>query len=307
MAETPEHKNAKDAICNFFSENYGTALTEYLDSGFEADVSAVLFPVRKIMVEVIWSASNVNFYRDLTLVLSSDAEIKIVVVNPEIIKKAELVRYFGRIKQTEAAKGYSYIGLVPWDSSNFDSALRVIKTELDKIIETRKGKIIDSVKELKENIFNRRIPLPVIVSNCLEVAKELGLKNEAEWLRCELHGYFDYIKNASMGYEELPGKPAYRSVIGILQIGFGRGSIEEVDFTMFISQPINEIIAWIESGSSGADFILTLPTPENIKGIFKKVGPVPEKMPLRVSIIKLNGIVEGLRVALHKFVEDIKL
>ena len=37
MGETPEYKNAKDAICIFFSANYGTALTEYLDSGVEAD------------------------------------------------------------------------------------------------------------------------------------------------------------------------------------------------------------------------------------------------------------------------------
>ena len=277
MGETPEHKNAKDAICKFFSENYGTALTEYLDSGFEADVSAVLFPVRKIMVEVIWSSSRVNFYRDLNLILSSDAEIKIVVVNPEISQNDELVRYFGRIKQTEAVKGYSYIGLVPWDSSNFDSCLHVIEIELDKIIETRKGKIIDAVKQLKEDIFNKRIPLPVIVSNCLELARELGLKNDEEWLRCELHGYYGYIKNESMGYEDLPGKPAYRSVIGILRIAFGRASIEEADFKMFISQTINEIISWTENASPGADFILTLPTPEEYKEIFKKFDPLFQK------------------------------
>ena len=170
MAETPEHKNAKNTICDFFSKNYGTALTEYLDSGFEADVSAVLFPVRKIMVEVIWSKSKQNFYRDLTLVLSSDAEIKIVVVNPEILQKPDFVRYFGRIKQTEAAKGYSYIGLVPWNFDNNNVSLQVIKAELDTIIQSRKGKISGSIREVKEDIFNKRISLPVIVSKCQEIA-----------------------------------------------------------------------------------------------------------------------------------------
>ncbi len=131
------------------------------------------------MVEVIWSTSKTNFFRDLTLVLSSNAEIKIVVVNPEIAKNTELVRYFERIRQTEAAKGYTYIGLVSWNSSNLDLNFHVIESELDKIIEKRKEKGKDSVKELKEKIFNKNIPIPVIVLHLFRIANELGLKNEA--------------------------------------------------------------------------------------------------------------------------------
>lgn len=78
MPESPEHKHIKEVLRGFFSTKYGVAIEEYYDSGFETDVS-VTFSSIKMMVETIWTTTKQNFYRDLTIVLSSDAHIKIVV------------------------------------------------------------------------------------------------------------------------------------------------------------------------------------------------------------------------------------
>jgi hypothetical protein len=308
VPETPEHKAAKLSLCNFFKQTYGLALTEFIDNGFETDVSAILFPPSKIMVEVIWSPSKQNFFRDMNLVLCSDAAIKVVVANPKIFENQELTRYFDRIKMAEATKGYSYIGLIPWDFDKISDSLQRIKTEIDKIIESRGEKLQGTLKRLKEAIFNEKIPLPAVLSECLGLTNELGLKNEGEWLKCELYGYYDYGKGEFASYKSFPGEPTYRSIKGRITLDFGYGNIIEHDYPLLIAQPINEIIAWTTSHPPGVEDFLMKISPSDIRQALAKSGI---KMPndevyVKVSLLMLNQITVRLRTAVHKLLESIE-
>ena len=85
MPESPEHKQIKKTLRDFFSSQYGVAINEYYDTGFIIDVFSVTFSSIEIMVETIWTKTKTNFYRDLTIILSSDAKIKIVIVSNTVI------------------------------------------------------------------------------------------------------------------------------------------------------------------------------------------------------------------------------
>lgn len=310
MPESADHKSAKDAISKFLADNYGLAVSEYLDSGFEMDVSSVVFPARKIMVEVIWSPGKQNFYRDLNIVLCSDAEIKIVVVNPKILEKKDCIRYFDRIRVGEEGKGYSIIGMLPWNGTNETSVLETIKKELEKVITVRTEQISETIKRIKEEIFDKNIPLSVTVSNCIDLAKKLDEKEAIEWLKCELYGYYEYIKpNSSMSYSDLPGKPNYRKINGKINVYFGPGNMSEVDYPILITQPINEIVALVNNTSSrgGREIAFTFPTPDDIKKILKKNRlVVPAKIPVIVPVIGLSQLIDRLRVAVHKSIDELR-
>ena len=127
MPESPQHKHIKKVVREFFSSSYGVAIDEYRDAGFETDVFAVTISSITLMVETIWTATPQNFYRDLTIVLSSDAQIKIVIVNPKILGNKRIVRYFERIKVSETKKGYSVIGMLGWNFSDEVSFLKELK------------------------------------------------------------------------------------------------------------------------------------------------------------------------------------
>lgn len=308
MPESMEHKRAKEILREFFAENYGPAINEYLDSGFEMDVFSVLLPNLKIMVETIWSTSKQNFYRDLTIVLSSDAEIKIVVANPKILEDKDAVRYFERIKVSEATKGYSVIGMLGWNSSDESSVLKTLKNEIEQILASRKERILDEVKRLKQEIFDEGIPLPSVVSKCLDLSKRFGLKEKTEWLKCELFGYYDYIKEKTDSYNQLPGKPSYRRIKGKTTIYFGPDNIVEQEIPLIIAQPINEIVSWTAGAAPSKELLITMPTPKFFQEIFQKskLTAAPE-MPVVVTVLSLSQIIDRLRVALYKFIEEIKV
>jgi hypothetical protein len=303
MPESLEHKQAKESLGKFFAENYGFAVTEYLDSGFEMDVSTVAFPAKKIMVEIIWSSSKENFFRDMTIVLSSEAEIKIVVVNPEILGKKAIVRYFDRIRLGEANKGYSIIGMLGWNASDETAVLKVLKAKLDEVLSKRKEKISDEIRRLKEEIFDSTIPLPSVISKCLELSKKLGLKDKIEWLKCELYGYDEYITRI----EQIPSLSDYRKIKGTTEFYFGPGQTAEHEVNLFLHFPINQITSLIEEAST-KELLLTVPTPKYIQEIMRenKVSVSP-KMPIVVTVLSLSQFVEKLRTALGKFIEEIKI
>jgi arsenate reductase-like glutaredoxin family protein len=308
IPESVEHKRAKETLRKFFAENYGPAINEYLDSGFEMDVFSVLLPSLKIMVETIWSTGKQNFFRDLTIVLSSDAEIKIIVANPKILEDKELVRYFERIKVTEAAKGYSMIGMLAWDSSDETSVLKTLKNEIEQILASGKEQILDEVERLKQEIFDERIPLPTVISKCLDLSKRFGLKDKTEWLRCELCGYYDYIKENTASYNQLPGKPDYREINGKTTIYLGLGNVVEQEIPLIIAQPIGEVVSWISTAAPSRELLITMPTPKLFREVFQKnkLTASPE-MPVVVTVLSLSQIVDRLRVALYKFIEEIRV
>lgn len=140
MPESIEHKQIKEVLRDFFSSHYGVAVDEYPQSGFEADVFAVLAPSIRLIVEIIWTASRLHFVEDLHRVRSFDAEIEVVVANPEILQHPSWVRLFRKIKASEIKMGHSMIGMLKWDFSDQDSVLRSLKSKIDNVLK-QKGKV----------------------------------------------------------------------------------------------------------------------------------------------------------------------
>jgi len=303
MPESPEHTHIKKLLRQFFSNNYGVAVEEYYSSGFEIDVFSVTLSSVTIMVETIWTITATNFYRDLTIVLSEDAKVKIVIVNPKILENVKLVRYFERIKVSEARKGYSVIGMLGWSFSNEASFLEELKNQIDEILESKRESVEAEIERLKGDVFNKNIPLSATISKCIDLCEKVKLFENREWLRCELYGYYDYLekgKNMINSVDCLPGKPYYRRLIGKVTFYFGPSNIFEQDFPIIIAQPINEIGSWIRI-KPGSDLLIYMPPPSDIVKLFKQYGLSPEqKMPIMVTRLSLEGLIDRLRNELHR-------
>ena len=74
---------------------------------YELDVLSISTNGLKLMVEIIWTPSAGNFYRDMTILYQSDAQIKVLIVNQEILSNPKLVREFQKARISERQKGYT--------------------------------------------------------------------------------------------------------------------------------------------------------------------------------------------------------
>jgi len=313
MPESAEHKHIKKVLRQFLASQYGVSIDEYYDSGFETDVFSVTLSSVTIMVETIWTASKQNFYRDLTIVLSSDAQIKIVVANPKIFEDADSVRYFERIKVSEAKKGYSVIGMLAWDFSDEKSFLKEMKDEIDRILKEKGKRITKEIQDIKRDIFDNDVPLSSTISKCLDISRKVDLPyDEIEWLKCELYGYYAHIKageHKENKLKEVPGQPYYRRVIGETTFYFpGIRETVEKDFRVIITQPVNEIESWIDGMPPSGKLVVYMPPPKYIVDFAKKHGVTysDQKMPIILTRIKLERIVQSLKVELHKFIDRLE-
>jgi len=108
--ESFEHKRIKDLISNKLNEWLGVSIEEYPSSGHELDVFAVTPDGISIYVEIIWSETRSNFFRDMNMIQQSDADVKLVVVNPKILNKKEYVREFSKIVVSQRKIGFKIHG-----------------------------------------------------------------------------------------------------------------------------------------------------------------------------------------------------
>lgn len=106
-SETGEHKRLKDlmykSLCKWFE---GSALREYKSLGHELDVFHISYHGITIMVEVIWTSTRAHFNHDMIILLTSDARVKIVVVNHKILSNNEYVVSYEKVRISELLKGY---------------------------------------------------------------------------------------------------------------------------------------------------------------------------------------------------------
>lgn len=100
--QTEAHKTIKEIVLKKLRETYGSGLTEYPDSGNIIDICIIAFANTKIFVEVIWKG---NFEHDLNILHNSDAQIKIVIVNPQILGNKKLIRGFQKTQMSEKKRG----------------------------------------------------------------------------------------------------------------------------------------------------------------------------------------------------------
>jgi len=95
MGETDQHKEIKNRIASKIKEWYSLAITEYPDAGHEDDVIAVVRG-KKILFEVIWTPRNAD--RDLAIIASSSAAVKVAIASPKVLSNDDFVRRYNKAR-----------------------------------------------------------------------------------------------------------------------------------------------------------------------------------------------------------------
>lgn len=107
-SESIQHRKIKDIICEKLKEWTGATLQEYPSSGHELDVLAVTPTGISIYVEIIWSRSN--FFRDMSMIQSSDVDVKLVVVSPKIFGNDKYQREFEKVAISQRRLNFAMYG-----------------------------------------------------------------------------------------------------------------------------------------------------------------------------------------------------
>ena len=132
-SESYEHKRIKTLIYGRLKEWIGATLQEYPSSGHELDNVAATLDGISIYVEAIWSGSFQNFLRDMIMISNSDANIKLVVVSPEILKNEKCQREFGKIAIAQRKLGFAMHGDLI-DGTKIIEDSNYLETEFKEII-----------------------------------------------------------------------------------------------------------------------------------------------------------------------------
>jgi len=69
------------------------------------DVFAVTSSGVSIYIEIIWSPSKTQFLNDINMLHQSDADVKLVIVSPEIMANSEMTREFGKVVVAQRKQG----------------------------------------------------------------------------------------------------------------------------------------------------------------------------------------------------------
>jgi len=143
MPESQEHKEIKEKIIGKLREWYGSGVTEYHDSGHRLDSFAVTLSGLSLYVETVWSSSRANFYRDMVIIGRSESDIKIIVVNPKILKNPEFVSFFDNEVISQRKKGVKLYGEMidgqkirtdeKYLDENFKQIIEKLLTEADSL------------------------------------------------------------------------------------------------------------------------------------------------------------------------------
>ena len=201
-SESSKHRKIKDAIYTKLKEWTGATLQEYPSSGHELDVYAVTPVGTSIYVEIIWSGSRTNFLRDMVMIQTSDADVKLVVVSPEILANKEFQRQFEKVAISQRRLNFAMHGsLIDGEKilnepNYLESELRKIVLRLLNQVRTR-GKVVGAQVEfeppkprtaykMKEELFSNLFPVkrypatifvsPTSIRYAGEAHEKLGLK-----------------------------------------------------------------------------------------------------------------------------------
>jgi len=164
--ESEEHMKIKKFVLDKLRKMYGSGLKEYPDEGTITDIMAVTSDGISIFVENVWTSTKSNFQRDLNILHRSNANVKIFIINPEILSKKSLEREFEKTRMTEIKKGYHVYKMI--DGSRRLNDPQFVEINFCKIVEelvsdarinirTRESVRIARKKhldELKEKVLN---------------------------------------------------------------------------------------------------------------------------------------------------------
>ena len=180
--ERDEHKLIKKIMMHQLKEWFnGCTILEYPHSGHELDVYSVL-PEISIAVEVIWTDSPTHFYKDINILQSSDANVKIVIVNPKILLKENLLRHYEKVAVGETNKGFILSEMI--DGQRIIDDKEFLEKDLKNIVLN----LISKSPSIKNKFLNEL--------NILGISKKLHLINKEQVLdvpnrNCWKRGIFE--------------------------------------------------------------------------------------------------------------------
>jgi hypothetical protein len=174
-SESTEHKKIKEIISTKLKEWIGASLQEYPSAGHELDVFAVTSNGISVYVEIIWSPSKQNFYRDLSMVQQSDANIKLVIVSPEILTDEDYQREFSKVAISERRKGIAMHGELI-NGAKILSDTKYLDVEFKDIILSLIEQVQLEGQAVRKEIIPPEIPRPdkqqeLLVANLFPVTK----------------------------------------------------------------------------------------------------------------------------------------
>jgi hypothetical protein len=301
------------------NEWFGVTIDEYPSMGHELDVFSVSSQSKKMMVEIIWTPSNTHFMNDLNILQNSDADIKIVIVNPEFYAKVDLTRKFQKTRISELQKGCLVSEMLDGKKilQGDDYLNGEVKKAISELLRQSKIPIEEQIEVLKTEILSNH-PLAPILSKCLLLSKQLGQSNDTfEWLKNELYGYLGapkgILSSENPWCEQFPHNPEYRKIDGEIRIiafnrNTGSRTPAKTKYPMFFTQPITNLEE-INNSSNEEGFleieIDDLPT-EN-KDAFKRLNPDAKTVPIVYKKQAFGTCINRLRLELHKFLDDLLL
>lgn len=308
--ETEEHKQLKELVKSNFSKWFGPSIKEYHDSGHLLDVYTISYSGIEIMVEIIWTPTKANFWRDISLVQTSDAKLKVVIVHPRIAER--MAREFEKIVVGEA-KRRSLV--VPY----MIDGLRLLKDGeyVDKLEATVKGlfeknkvSLVEKIANLKSIVFTNK-PIAQLISDSLEIARKMKRNDDVEWLEREMYGFPEVIGSKEpkpFDVEKMPGSPTYRRIEGVVNFYFSDREVIEKRLNFVIPFPVSEIERWIKFSGKGQEILINMDPPKFIRELFEKykIKAKSERMPVVFQVLDLERILASLRERLHKFIAEIE-
>jgi hypothetical protein len=110
MPESSSHAALKRLMMTKLKQWYGASIDEYPSSGHELDVVGVTISGVSIYIEVIWSPSRTQVLNDMNMLQESDANVKLVIVNPEILANTQSVRDYAKVVIAQRKQGRAIWG-----------------------------------------------------------------------------------------------------------------------------------------------------------------------------------------------------
>lgn len=308
VSETEQHKNLKGLVADKLEKWFGVSITEYPSTGHELDVFSISAEGIKLMVEIIWTPTTTNFYRDLTILYQSDAKIKVVIVNEVILSKKQLVREFQKARLSETKKGCIVPPMI--NGTKILNNEKYLNTEVRKIFDDLVNEsqlsIEVEIEELGNELISTNTNLSPTIAKCIELSKKFDDNNEnISWLKNELYGYEDFMRNNKEQFSEpsdFPNNPDYRKIRGTLMMGYRnvktrRIEAMDVDKHVMFTQPCAELERLSESFRGSKEFVIYIPTND----LPKMKGLDVDKVPVIFKTLSLDQCIEGLRLRIHKY------
>lgn len=308
--ETEEHKQLKELVKSKFGKWFGPSIKEYHDSGHLLDVYTMSYLGIEIMVEIIWTPTEINFWRDISLVQTSDAKLKVVIVHPRIAER--MAREFEKIVVSEAKRGSFVVPCMV-------DGLRLLKEDeyvgqLEATVKGLFGKhrmpLVEKIARLKSIVFTVR-PIAQLISDSLEIAREMKRNEDVEWLERELYGFLEVIGSKEpkpCDVEKMPGSPIYRRIEGEVNLYFEGVEPVQQRFTFVIPFPASEVERWTNAFGKDKEVLINMDPPKQIIEFLEKhkLKAKSERMPVVVQVLSLERVLAGLRQRIHKFLTEVE-